>query len=427
MYREDNMRSDADKHSGDRHGAGCHSLSKITALIVAMFVLSPSIAPAATYVVNPCGSGDFPTIQTAIDNAADGDVIELTDGVFFGDGNRDIVYKGIALTVRSQSGNPQVCVIDCGWSDTDSHRGFLFRSNDGPDAVLEGVTVTGGDLSEPDVLDDGGAVLCIRRASPTFVNCWFTENRALKGAAVCCRGTSSPKFIDCVFSSNSACGLIGGGQGGGLYCENGAAPVLQRCVFYDNSAYYGGGLHCSGLASPILEHCTFLFNSGAHLGGAINCAGATPRISNCTIYGGGALGFGGGIAWFSDQSGSITNTIIAFVQEGGSFRCGDSPPPTLTCCNIYGNVGGNWIDCIADQASIQGNFSADPLFCDPYHGDFTLHANSPCLPGCHPDGVDCGLIGAQNQGCAATAVESGFEVTSWARIKAAYRLGTRLP
>ena len=31
-------------------------------------------------------------------------------------------------------------------------------------------------------------------------------------------------------------------------------------------------------------------------------------------------------------------------------------------------------------------------------------ANSPCLPGNHPDGYDCGLIGALGEGCAASSV-----------------------
>ena len=42
-------------------------------------------AAAETYVVTPDGTGDFPTIQTAIDAAGDGDIIELTDGTFTGD------------------------------------------------------------------------------------------------------------------------------------------------------------------------------------------------------------------------------------------------------------------------------------------------------------------------------------------------------
>ena len=53
-------------------------------------------ATGAVYVVSPDGTGDFPTIQAAINGAADGDIVELTDGTFIGAGNRDIDFLGKA-------------------------------------------------------------------------------------------------------------------------------------------------------------------------------------------------------------------------------------------------------------------------------------------------------------------------------------------
>ncbi|RPJ41534.1 MAG: hypothetical protein EHM19_11710 [Candidatus Latescibacterota bacterium] len=74
--------------------------------------------------------------------------------------------------------------------------------------------------------------------------------------------------------------------------------------------------------------------------------------------------------------------------------------------------------CIREQYGVNGNFSADPLFCDAPLGDFTLAATSPCLPGHHPDGDDCDLVGALGEGCAGgTAVEQ----TSWGGIKSLFR------
>ena len=88
----------------------------------------------------------------------------------------------------------------------------------------------------------------------------------------------------------------------------------------------------------------------------------------------------------------------------------------LDCSDIFGNVGYDWGGRIEDQLGTDGNFSEDPLFCDPVSNDFTLDCNSPCLPGNHPDGVDCGTIGAHGLGCGATAVEE----TTWGRIKTQY-------
>ncbi len=88
----------------------------------------------------------------------------------------------------------------------------------------------------------------------------------------------------------------------------------------------------------------------------------------------------------------------------------------LSCCNVYGNVGGDWVDCIAGQYGINGNLSEDPLFCDLYNDDLTLCGNSPCLP----DSNDCEvLIGAYGEGC--DDCENPVEMTSWGSIKAMYR------
>ena len=52
--------------------------------------------------------------------------------------------------------------------------------------------------------------------------------------------------------------------------------------------------------------------------------------------------------------------------------------------------------CIAGQESINGNFSADPLFCDTVVGDYHLNVFSPCAAGQNSCGV---LIGALDIRC----------------------------
>jgi hypothetical protein len=86
----------------------------------------------------------------------------------------------------------------------------------------------------------------------------------------------------------------------------------------------------------------------------------------------------------------------------------------LTCCDVYGNVGGDWIGCISAQAGTNGNFSEDPLFCDSDTDDFRLQWTSPCLPVYS----GCGLVGCYGAGnCPSASVTT----SSWAIIKSAYR------
>ncbi len=84
------------------------------------------VAPAgAILIVNPDGSGDYPTIQAAVDAAAASDVIQLGPGVFTGPGNRDILVTGKVLTIRGGGDDPTLWVIDAGGA-TESPHG-IFR------------------------------------------------------------------------------------------------------------------------------------------------------------------------------------------------------------------------------------------------------------------------------------------------------------
>jgi hypothetical protein len=122
--------------------------------------------------VRPDGSGEYPTIQAAIDASVDGDTIELLDGTFFGDGNRDLHTDGKAITLRSQSGNAETCVIDCQGSAANPHRGFLFDAGETNATVVAGLGIRGGYAGE-----NGGGI-CALACAPTIRGCVFRENTA---------------------------------------------------------------------------------------------------------------------------------------------------------------------------------------------------------------------------------------------------------
>jgi len=86
----------------------------------------------------------------------------------------------------------------------------------------------------------------------------------------------------------------------------------------------------------------------------------------------------------------------------------------LTCCDLHGNAGGDWVWGIGDQFGLNGNIREDPLFCDPENGDFTLDCNSPCAAENSPE---CGQIGAWPVGCGPTPVMD----TTWGAIKSLFR------
>jgi len=105
-----------------------------------------------------------------------------------------------------------------------------------------------------------------------------------------------------------------------------------------------------------------------------------------------------------------------FYNQYVGIACVNNPKPTIRCNDIFNTPEPYYGDC-SDQTGINGNFSMEPQFCAPANGDFTLQPDSPCAPGNHPDGVDCGLIGAFGVSC----VDVPTAKTSWGRLKSLYR------
>jgi predicted outer membrane repeat protein len=379
---------------------------KVIAVFSVLLVAAVGLSPAAVYVIHPDGSGDFATIQAAIDAAVDGDVIELSDGTYTGDGNRDLDYHGKAITVRSQSGDPETCVIDC---EDEEHRGFYLDSGEGYDSVVQGIKVANAHLSAHVPTPRGGGIYCGASSSPTIVdcafvdnvacwfghpglgygggmyclgsprveNCTFCGNHALDGSGVYCGGSGAPVFTNCAFDSNST----GYGYGGGMGCD--ANTTIIGCVFSGNSAYSGGGVHCGG--STTITDCTFVGND-ATFGGGMSADGSTA-VSGCSFVDNSAS-YGGGIR----LSGSVTLMESRFVGNTGEWGAGMScagGSPTIVYCLFGGNCAG--------QAGGALNCSGD---CSPTLANCSIVANSAAAgSGVHCEAYNVGDVSVTASRC----------------------------
>ncbi len=175
---------------------------RISGPVLALSLCLPTAA-AESYLLRADGTGDFATIVEAVEAASAGDIIELADGTYRGPGNRDVSFGGKEVTVRSQSGDPFSCVIDCEGSGLEPHQAFDFFGV-GPDGAIIELYITGG------YADMGGAIKIVDSA-PTIEGCVFFGNRASDG-------------------------------GGGIDCNWGAEPLIERCTFWANEAEYGGAV-----------------------------------------------------------------------------------------------------------------------------------------------------------------------------------------
>lgn len=165
------------------------------------------------------------SIQTAIDEAQEGDTVVVPPGSYTGTGPQSLTFGGKAIRVRSLDPNDPALVaqtvIHCPGPADDPNYAFVFRGGEGRGSVLAGLTITGG-KTRP-------AIDCLD-AGPTLFKCVIRNNAA--GGMNCLNGF--PRLWECLIEENRA------QEGGGLYLRGGRLE-LRHCTFRANGAAFGGG------------------------------------------------------------------------------------------------------------------------------------------------------------------------------------------
>ena len=266
----------------------------------------------SNYVYVPA---EFSTIQLAVDVAYDGDTVVVGDGIYTGEGNRDITLQGKSIVIMSEGG-PEVTIIDCQATDTDPHRAFNILEDETSTSELIGFTIING--YSPLMLMyheklDGGALFIVR---------------------------SSPIIRDCVFKDNRC------GNHGGAITAYSSNPQVINCTIAGDSAQYGGAVYLDK-SSGLFEYCTFYDNRASNMGSVFQCDASSPTLNHC---------------------------ILAFNRDTLAIYGG----ATMSCTNMYGNYCGDWPGNLISQLGQNGNISQDPMFCDTANLDLTLSAYSPC-------------------------------------------------
>lgn len=381
----------------------------------AIFLMLACDAVAGTWYVKPDGTGDVPTIQAAVDTSAPGDTVLLASGIFTGAGNIHMIVPAKDISIRSETGNPEDCVIDCEGHLGGPRRGFLFQP--GPAwPEVEGITIRNGCVPAL-----GGAIYC--KGTLVLRNCIFEANSSdYVGGAIVFNGSGNPHLVSCLFTGNEAVDV-----GGAIVIEGIELDVeIDSCEFYNNSGVRGGAIACiMHEASATVRYSLFVGNLAIESGGAIDVLNMAADVRSCTFFGNSAprgSAIASGVTEFSSST-WIRQSVIAFNHGGSGFYLPHYYPwiTPVRCTNIYGNEGGDWADSLSIWLGIEGNFSADPDFCDTDFEPYDLHLCncSPCLPGYHPDQYACGLVGALGEGC--TCDPSSARASTWGAIKAMYR------
>ena len=342
----------------------------------ALLVVAPSPASATTYHVAPDGSGDFPTIQAAIDAAASGDEIVLSDGTFMGNGNWNLDFGTKDLVLRSENGY-DATFIDGGF-DCNEETPFRWA-----------LSVQGGQTSATRI--DGltiqrflsvGGVVRISDSQPDLRNLRFRLNHGwhddFHGLDIVV-WSSLPRIQDCSFEDNGC----DPGYRAAIYARQ-SKPTIERCSFrFLNSA--GVDIDSGTLADCIFEHCDAdLYPPGPGL--LVYLAGGEVSVVRCRFAGNYASGIDSyadellvqdclfeeiagdiitsiaayrgnlvvrnttfarteGAAWghvvYAGDSASLDHCVFVANQaaNGGTVRIGDQGRLVLSHCTFAANTG----------------------------------------------------------------------------------------
>lgn len=206
-------------------------LTALLLLTASCLCLTGRGAAAAASVQNQTRGVRYDTIQAAIDDASDGDLIVAAPGTYA----EGIDFNGKALTVRSQDPNDPLVVSQTIIDATEVDAAAAFVVGEDATSVLSGFTLTGATVG-----------IFSSWTAPTIVNCRILGNAEA-----------------------------------GVQVSGGGHPTMINCIIAENG---GPGVHVSDEGDIGIDHCTIVGNSGSGV------AGTTAVVTNSIVWDNGGGG-----------------------------------------------------------------------------------------------------------------------------------------
>jgi hypothetical protein len=341
-----------------------------------ILILLVTITPSSSEILQV--PSDYVTIQYAINQANDGDVIIVEPGVYLE--NINFLGKNITVTGTAPE-NPAIVATTI----IDGYRSgstVTFNSGESKEAVLSGFTITGGYGTKDNVI--GG------------------ENYIYWGAGIYC-SYSSPTIRNNIIAGNTGAQQMEGndpstwrlGYGGGILCFESDASIYCNTI-KNNKAFAGAGI--MSYFSDAIIYNNLIYENSANVGGGVvllggNLINNTITANDVNAINGNELGIAGNIYAGTDaEIGQylIANNIICNAKSGGGLITAGTGRGPIICNNVWNNSPWNYREEDmqtgeliqsrgTDLTGRSGNISEDPLFVDPTSKDYHLLPDSPCI------------------------------------------------
>jgi parallel beta-helix repeat protein len=202
-------------------------------MLVVAALLIATTARAAVVTVE-----EGQSIQAAIDGAQSGDTIAVGPGTFEG----DLDFKGKAVVVRGAG--PETVVRGSGTTSV-----VTFVTDEGPDSVLDSVTITNGSS------DRGGGIFA-DLASPTIVRTFIVRNRVSTFGSAVYLERSTARLYNNVVAYNTS---VNGADTHQIHLVNASPTIVNNTVTNGDS----NGIFVTGpQAFPTIRNNILSFNGG---------------------------------------------------------------------------------------------------------------------------------------------------------------------
>ncbi len=309
-------------------------------------------------IINITANTVFSTIQDAIDNSVNGDIVEVYDGYYPRTAglNSAIDLNGKNITLRSVMG-PDITIIDA-WGDNPDDPGnpiectvVTFDGSENANCVVEGFTLMGGykGIAGPPAQHELTAGIYGAGSSASIRNCIVTGNDD---------GTTISYLHGDILTS--------------YIFDNISPNVADRVVVYNCDGRIAYNLfedNITGANGELIAHCSGLIENNIIANNIVDAAifdYCDAVVRNNTIY-------------------RNTNTLATFSGTEGVYISNidwnntvSGADPGLDVTYTISNVAIPGI----------GNIIGDPNMADPDNSDYTLLPGSPCLdvadPANHP-------------------------------------------
>lgn len=315
-------------------------------LFVGLLIAASGSASAHAATLNV--PGDFPTIQSAIEAAIDGDEVEVAAGTYV----ENVDFQSKSIVVRSNSG-AAATIIDGSAQTLGAQRSstVILNEESGISPTLDGFTVTGGTgtaVGSFGVLHGGGVL--IRNGGGQIIDCIIEENVALRGAGVASVETGNALVVEgTIFRHNRSLS----GDGGGLLAYGAGTLQIAQCKFSFNQSGLGAGVYAITrevtIEGTVFRENTLSDDGGVTYGAAVvigPVSALTPqivehsRISDCQFLENSA-GFGGGAVLTLRTSLTCERTTFRGNSAGtGSAILTDTCALEFSYCLFHRNVAG---------------------------------------------------------------------------------------